>query len=68
MPQIRDIIADILDQPDMQITPDTTADKVEGWDFFNHLNIVVAVEAQLRQQDHTAEIEELRNIGELGSA
>ncbi len=63
--QVRDIIADVLDQPDLQVTPATTADNVEGWDSFNHINIVVAVEAHFGIKIHTAEIEELRNVGEL---
>lgn len=63
--QVRDIIADVLDQPDLQLTPDTTADNVDGWDSFNHINIVVAVESHFGIKINTAEIEELRNVGEL---
>jgi acyl carrier protein len=63
--QVRDIIADVLDQPDLQVTPASTAENVEGWDSFNHINIVVAVEAHFGIKIHTAEIEELRNVGEL---
>jgi acyl carrier protein len=63
--EIREIIADVLDQPDIQITADTAADDVEGWDSFNHINIVVAVEAHFGIKFHTAEIEEVRNVGEL---
>jgi len=63
--QVRDIIADVLDQPDLQVTRDTTADDVEGWDSFNHINIVVAVESHFGIKINTAEIEEVRNVGEL---
>jgi acyl carrier protein len=63
--QVRDIIADVLDKPELQLSRDTTADNVEGWDSFNHINIVVAVESHFGIKIHTAEIEELRNFGEL---
>lgn len=63
--QVRDIIADVLDQPDLRVTRATTADDVEGWDSFNHINIVVAVESHFGIKIHTAEIEEVRNVGEL---
>jgi acyl carrier protein len=63
--QVRDIIAEVLDQPDLKIDADTKADDVEGWDSFNHINIVVAVEAHFGIKINTAEIEELRNVGEL---
>lgn len=63
--QVRDIIADVLDQPDLQIDSATTATEVEGWDSFNHINIVVAVERHFAIKVNTAEIEELRSVGEL---
>ena len=63
--QVRDILADVLDLPDLQVTEQTTAEDVEGWDSFNHINIVVAVESRFGIKFHTAEVEELRNVGDL---
>jgi acyl carrier protein len=63
--KVRDILADTLDLPDLQVTEQTTAENVEGWDSFNHINIVVAVESAFGIKFHTAEVEELRNVGEL---
>jgi acyl carrier protein len=63
--QVRAIIADVLDQPDVKIDAGTTASDVEGWDSFNHINIVVAVEARFGIKINTAEIEDVRNVGEL---
>lgn len=63
--QVRDIIADVLDQPDLQIDAATSATDVEGWDSFNHINIVVAMERHFGIKVNTAEIEDLRNVGEL---
>ncbi len=63
--KVRDCIAGILDQPDLVLTMRTTAEDVEGWDSFNHVNIVVAIEAQFDISFNAAEIEELRAVGEL---
>lgn len=63
--KIRDIIADVLDEPDLTINMQTTAEDVDGWDSFNHINIVVAIESEFGIKIHTAEIEEMRNVGEL---
>ena len=63
--QVSNIIRDVLDQPDLPITFDTTADDVEDWDSFNHINIVVATENNFRVKINTAEVEELKNVGEL---
>jgi acyl carrier protein len=62
---VREIIGDVLDQPDLQLDRGTTAEDVDGWDSFSHINIVVAIEAHFGIKIHTAEIEELRNVGEL---
>jgi acyl carrier protein len=63
--KVRDIIADVLDLPDLTVTKQTTAEDVEDWDSLNHINIVLAIEKQFGIKVHTAEIEELRNVGEL---
>jgi acyl carrier protein len=63
--EISEIIRDVLDLPDLVVTMSTSAENVEGWDSFNHINIVVAVESHFRVKIHTAEIEELKNVGEL---
>jgi acyl carrier protein len=63
--QVREILADVLDLPDLAVTEQTTAEDVEGWDSFNHINIVVAIESKFGIKFHTAEVEELRNVGDL---
>lgn len=61
---IRDVL-DVLDDRNLKIGLETTADQIEGWDSFNHINIVVAIEQRFRIKFKTAEIESLRNVGEL---
>ncbi len=65
MAAVSEIIRDVLDDPTLRITAETTADQTEGWDSFNHINIVVAIEQRFRIKIKTAEIETLRNVGEL---
>ncbi len=66
--QVADIIRDVLDINDdkkLMINGETTADQMEGWDSFNHINIVVAIEQHFGIKFKTAEIESLRNVGEM---
>ena len=58
-------IASILDQPNLVVTMRTTAEDIEGWDSFNHVNIVVAIESQFGIKFKPAEVEELRAVGEF---
>ncbi len=47
------------------LSAETTAADIEGWDSFNHMNIVVATEARYGIQMDFAEIEDLRCVGDL---
>ncbi len=55
----------VLDDKNLKVDFETTADQTEGWDSFNHINIVVAIEQRFGVKFKTAEIESLRNVGEL---
>jgi acyl carrier protein len=55
----------LTDENDVKIDMDTTADQIEGWDSFNHINVVVATEQYFGLKFKTAEVETLRNVGEL---
>ena len=61
------IIQDVFNDSSLEITPETTADDIDGWDFMRHINIVVAVEANFGVRFHAAELESLRKVGDLAS-
>jgi len=63
--QLTEVIQDVLDLPDLELTPETTAEDVDGWDSFNHINIIVAAEQRFGIKFRTSELEGLRNVGEL---
>jgi acyl carrier protein len=62
---VADVIRDVVDLPDLAVNSQTTAETVEGWDSFNHINIVVAIEARFGIKFLTAEIEQLKSVGDL---
>ena len=61
------IFRDVLDEDDLVLTSDLTAADVDGWDSLNRINIVVAAEAAFRIKFKSAELEDLKNVGELVS-
>jgi acyl carrier protein len=63
--KVGESIASILDQPNLVVTMRTTAEDIEGWDSFNHVNIVVATEQAFGIRFSTPEIEKLKNVREL---
>lgn len=55
----------VLENETIALTESTTADEVDGWDSLNHIFIVVELEKRFGVKFHAAEMEELKNVGEL---
>jgi acyl carrier protein len=62
---LTEICRQVFADDSLVLTMETMAEDVEGWDSFNHINILVAVEMRYGIKFHTAEVEELRNVGHL---
>ena len=63
--KLTEIFRELFADDSITLRPDTTADQVDGWDSFNHLNIIVAVESEFGVKMQTNEIEKLSNVGDL---
>jgi acyl carrier protein len=63
--QLSAIMQEVLDDPKVTLTPTTTADDVEGWDSMSNITFVVEVERRFGIKFNTAEVEEMRNVGDL---
>ena len=59
------IFCETLGDGTIALTPDTTADDVPGWDSMNHIFLIVEIERSFGVKFQTAEMEGLRNVGEL---
>lgn len=63
--KLTEIFRDIFNNDDLEISRETTAADVSGWDSFNHINLIMMVETEFRIRLKTAEITHLKNVGEL---
>ena len=59
------IFHDLFDDDSLVLTPGLTAGNVPEWDSFNHINLIVAVEATFGIKFQTAELESLQTVGHL---
>jgi len=59
------IFQDILDQPDLHLGPESNAATVDGWDSLAHVNLVMAIEQQMRIRFALGELQTLKNVGEM---
>ncbi|MDB5422833.1 MAG: hypothetical protein JWQ29_249 [Phenylobacterium sp.] len=65
MAQLRELMIDVFDVDDLQITPATSAEDVEEWDSLSHVRLVVAVERKFGIKFKNSEIEGLKSVGDL---
>ena len=65
--ELNTVFRQVLEDDAIELTPTTTAEDVEGWDSMNHIFIVVELEKRFGVKFHAAEMEELKNVGELAA-
>ena len=63
--QLTGVFRDVLNDESLTLTPELTAADVPQWDSFNHINIVAVTEERFGIKFRTAELEQLRNVGQF---
>jgi acyl carrier protein len=63
--KLQPVFQDVFDVDDLKLTPELTADQVDGWDSLGHVRLMVAIEKALGITLSTSEITGLANVGEL---
>ena len=59
------IFQDVLDNEDIELNDQTTADDVEEWDSLTHVQLVVAIEKEFKVKFTSKEILSWKNVGAL---
>ena len=63
--QLNEIFIDAIDDEDIRLAYETTANDVEGWDSLTHIQLVVAIEKHFKIRFTSNEIQSWKNVGEL---
>ncbi len=65
LPGVQDIFRDVLDEPDLILTPQSNAETVPGWDSLAHVNIITALEQRYKVKFALGELQDLKHVGDL---
>jgi acyl carrier protein len=63
--KLNDIFRDLFELPELELNPSMSAADIDEWDSVNHVMLVVEIERQFKVKFHTAEVEEMKNVGDL---
>lgn len=63
--KVQEIFIDVLDNEDIELSYETSADDVEEWDSLSHIQLIVAIEKAFGIKFTSKEITSWDNVGEM---
>ena len=63
--RLNEIFCEVFDDDDIKITPEMTANDVDGWDSLSHVNLIVAIETKFNIRFNQKELLTFKNVGDL---
>lgn len=66
--KLTEVFQDVFDEDDLTLTPETTADDVEGWDSLAHVRLILSVKKAFGIEFAASETSSFKNVGDLVAA
>lgn len=63
--KVQEIFRDVLENDEIVLNPQTTANDVDDWDSLNHIQLIVAIEKAFGIKFNSKEILSWNNVGEM---
>ena len=63
--RLNGVFQDVFDDDEITVNDNTVADDVDGWDSFEHINLVVAIEEEFSFKIPMGKVVTMKNVGEM---
>ena len=63
--RLTEVFREVFDDDGIVLSDETTADDIEDWDSFEHINLVVAVENEFSFKIPMGKVVTMKNVGEM---
>ena len=63
--EFNQVVRDVLRDPSIELKYESTAKEVKNWDSLHHIEIVIAVEARFKIRFNFAELQRMKNVGQM---
>jgi len=59
------VFREVFDDDEIHVTPEMTADDIDGWDSLSHVNLILAIESTFGIRFSQKELLKFNNVGDL---
>ena len=63
--RLNKVFREVFDDDSITLTDETTANDIEDWDSFEHINLVVAVQDEFSFKIPMGKVVTMKNVGEM---
>ena len=63
--RLNKVFQDVFDDDTIEVHDETTADDIDEWDSFEHINLVVAIEEEFSFKIPMGKVVTMKNVGEM---